>query len=344
MDLSGSKPQVIVIAAAKDGGERKDVLDGLRSLSSVRGVWKNRGFPVKELYLSKGNFQNPAGIVRTILGLNPLCVFNLFEGFSNDSQKEIDFVRILEGIGIPFTGNPSSTLERCLNKEKVRNILRRENIPVPSGIFIKRPEDLDRAHLEFPVFIKPCFEDASLGIEDDSLLMDRENLYKTVERRLKIFPRGLVIEEFIPGREYNVGFLGDFPYSLLGISVLDYAAYPDCPPFLSYDSKWREDSPGFEALTPSCKEKIAEDPKREIIAISTDAARALGCKGYFRVDLREKEGRLFVLDVNPNPDINRDSGFMRQAYEKGYSYEEVIEKILNLALADREQSPLAGST
>ena len=321
----------ILIAVAKDISARNDVQDALRCRTSLEDVFLKKGLSVETLYLEEDNFEKVEMIKEKILGHSPVCVFNLFEGFGNNSQKEAEFVEILESTNIPYTGNSSHTLSLCLNKEVLKKILLKNSILVPKGFFIKDIKELKPDVLDFPLFIKPCFEDASVGIDRDSLVTEKQNAYEILEKKLKKFPQGVIVEEFISGKEYNVGFLGDYPYELLGISVIDYAKHKKILPFLSYNSKWETYSQEFKILLPSLEEPIDESFKKRIITLAKKVGEVSGCRNYFRVDLRETDGRLFVLDVNPNPDINQDSGFMKQAYYKGYTYEDIIEKILKSA-------------
>jgi D-alanine-D-alanine ligase len=158
-----------------------------------------------------------------------------------------------------------------------------------------------------------------------------EELGSLLRRKLEEFPRGLILEEFIPGREFNVGFIGDHPYEILGVSMIDYSCHSNWLPFLHYDSKWDPSCVEFQEITPVLEEGIPPAFRRQLVSIARRAGEALGCRGYFRVDLREKDGIPYVLDVNPNPDINEDSGFARQGRSRGYSYDEVVERILAYA-------------
>ena len=100
---------------------------------------------------------------------------------------------------------------------------------------------------------------------------------------------------------------------------------------MSYDAKWSPETEDFRSLVPEVELSLVPSIRENILRQSTSAALALGCRGYFRVDLRERNGELFVLDVNPNPDINVDSGFARQAAAAGYAYEDIVEIILKEA-------------
>lgn len=325
------KTDRIIIALAEEDKARNDALDTIRCGTSIEESLLKKGIEVETLYINKQDLEYPRQAEEKILALNPKCIFNLFEGFSGDARKEADFVRLLEKIGFPFTGNSSSAVELCLHKGLAKAVLKEENVLVPDGLLVREKEDLKADFLNFPLFLKPCFEDASVGIDEYSLAVNKQELRKNLERKLKDFPEGVIVEEFICGREYNAGFLGNYPYETLGVSVIDYRLHENLLPFLTYNSKWETKSAEFKAIVPSLNGNIDDDLRERIVEVSRKAGCALGCKNYFRVDLRQRGDDIFVLDVNPNPDINQDSGFMKQAYSRGYSYCQVIEKIIKLS-------------
>jgi D-alanine-D-alanine ligase len=161
---------------------------------------------------------------------------------------------------------------------------------------------------------------------------NKEELLSSLDKKKNEFPRGLMISEFIGGNEYNVGFLSNGKYEVLGISVIDYSKYKNLPHYLTYSAKWEEKSEEFKKIIPDPTYVLAADKKDRIIEIATLAAKTLGCNSYFRVDMREGNDQIYVIDINPNPDINTDSGYIHQAQHKGYKYEDIIEKIVDLAL------------
>lgn len=327
--------QKIIITVAKQTTSDKDALDALRCAETVKSALLNKGAVVEIIYLEKNDFLKGGDCLEERINQHmPCCVFNLFEGFSGgDAEREAEFIKILERKSIPYTGNCAKVLARCLNKQKVKDILIKNEVPVPKGVFVKNKNDLSGVNsLNFPVFVKPCFEDASLGIDSDSFVTGIEKLFLSVAKKLKRFSQGLIVEEFIPGNEYNIGFLGDFPYEVLGVSVMDYSGYPNLSNFLTYQSKWEQESLEYKSFLPSPKEKIEKFLKEHILKIASLSGKLLGCRSYFRVDLRVNQGIPYILDVNPNPDINIDSGLIRQAYNRGYSYSQIIGKILSFAL------------
>jgi len=324
-----------LIAANGEQSIREDIADVYRCVEAIESVLFAHGDDVAILSLQKKDFSSLKKLYAKIEQYHPSCIVNLFEGFSDDSAQEITFARVLEHIGIPFTGNTAATLALCLDKYRSKVTLRRRNVPVPAGVLMKRYSEMPLKRLGLPLFIKPDQEDASVGICDDSLINTIADFRHVVPRKLHEFPAGIIVEEFISGPEYNVGFIGNGPYELLGISVLDYSQYQQCHPFLTYRAKWDTLADEYTALTPIVNKEIPLALRETIISCARKAGQVSKCLGYFRVDLRQKGDEVCVLDVNPNPDINKDSGFMRQAYAHGYTFEHIISKIITHAVTGK---------
>lgn len=321
----------VIITVTREDTPRPDVLDNRRCAQSIFDALVADYEPLI-LDITKRDFKNIPVLKARIKSFKPVCIFNIFEGFSDDSLKEADFTRILASLKIPFTGNGFNAINTCLDKNRVRRILAQNHISVPRGILAKSVKDADKIDFGFPVFIKPNREDASVGIDNHSLVRDKVHLERYLREKVGNFPGGVVVEEFIPGREYNCGFLGNSHFELMNVSVIDYEKYSDFKPFLSYDAKWNQNTPEFKAIIPAIDNHLDEAVRKSIIRLCRKAGHLLGCRGYFRVDLREQNQCLYVLDVNPNPDINVDSGFMRQAYSKGYTFGEVILRMVRSAI------------
>ncbi|MBF0217471.1 MAG: ATP-grasp domain-containing protein [Candidatus Omnitrophica bacterium] len=333
--VKGDSKRIVVVTGIGDF-KPSEIKAVLKRRDAVAEGLRASGYDVKyfEIYQDEF-FQDKRGAISEIKKLSPDCVFNLFEGFCGDSKTEVDLVRLMEEEKMPFTGNGSSALETCLNKFTTKKLLRENGIKVPSGIQVKDPADIEKNGIDFPVFIKPIFEDASLGIDKKSLAADKEELKGAIEDKLRQFPRGLIVEEFIPGREYNAGFIGGHPYELVGLSVLDYGQYPECDNFLSFKAKWEARTKEYKKLIPDILDEKDARYKNEVVEISRRASKILGCSCYFRVDCREKGEELYILDVNPNPDISPDSGFVRQANLKGLTYDQIVAKIAHYGLKAR---------
>ena len=337
--MTRRKKKHIIIASGKEDAAKPDVADVLRCAESVKKALSWIGWSSGMLWITpehkEDNFRR---IVDELFILSPDCVFNLFEGFGNDPFSEYEFAKHMEDAGIVFTGNSSETLFTCLNKRMTSDILSGQGMCAPKGVLVKRVSDIKGIDIPLPFFIKPCFRDSSEGIDADSVINERSDLERVIREKLKTSREGLILEEFIPGAEYNISCLSGKKAELLGVSIMEYHRYPGCSPFMDYEAKWNVKSDRYKKLVPRVIPLTRLDAKlkKEIKGLCGDISRMFGCRGYFRIDVREKDGRLYILDVNPNPDINEDSGFIKQAYSRGYKYHDVIKIIINNALQNTE--------
>ena len=335
---------VLVAVGIEDGG-RPDVTDGLRCRSHVIEALSHLGIPAAPLDIRREDLtgaRHGAAFVTRLRDRSPSCIFNLFEGFSDDSSLEHDFCRFLEASGLPYTGNGPDALAACHDKARARVLLERGGVPVPDGICVRSRSDLAGIGFPAPFFVKPVREDGSVGIDESSLVRSRDALEGIVSRKLSQFPDGLVVEEFLAGREFSVAFLEGNPEPV-GISVIEYDHFPGLSPYLNYASKWDPKAPDF-VISPRSAEHLPHSLVRRIGALAARSGSILGCRGYFRADLRERRhgGDLRVIDVNPNPDISSDAGFARQAGEAGIHYASLIARIVALALErNREKRHVA---
>ena len=320
---------IILVAAAVETGARPDVADALEARVWVCGALERAGWTALPWDITPALLASPQGVADYLRNKGAACVFNLFEGFGADSGSEHRFRALLEASSVPCTGNAAAVLETCLSKELTCRLLSQKGIPAPSGITLLPHLPLSVLdELPLPMFLKPLFEDGSVGIDEFSLVADREALGRAAAGKLSSFPRGIRAEEFLPGKEYSVSCLGNGPYFVPSVSVIDYEKWQTGSAYLDYGSKWDPSSPLYH-LTP----EPARGPEKERAArLAAEAGRALGCSGYFRADIREKDGDLYVIDVNPNPDMGEGGGFLRQCREGGLEPDDVIARIVELAM------------
>lgn len=330
--LEGEPPQrrpLVLVTAAVESGARPDVADALEARAWVRDALEKAGWATADGDITPDLVETPSKGREYLRSSGASCIFNLFEGFGSDSQSEHRFRSMAEAEAIPCTGNPSAVLRTCLSKGETSSILRAGGVPVPGGRTLYEGDIADMPDdLPMPLFLKPLSEDGSVGIDEKSLVMDRGSLGRVLEEKLRQFPGGIRAEEFLPGKEYSVSCLGNGPFTPLGVSVIDYKLWNEGYPYLDYGSKWDPSSPMYNLIPVPVRG--GEGKRAERIAVA--AGKTLGCRGYFRVDLREKNGKLYVIDVNPNPDMGAEGGFLRQCRERGLERDDVPLRILELAL------------
>ncbi|MBA3645839.1 MAG: hypothetical protein H0W63_06630 [Gemmatimonadaceae bacterium] len=261
-------------------------------------------------------------------------VFNLCEGIDGLPQFEPRVIAALELIGVPFTGNSSWTTAITLRKHVVNGILDRAGLPVPRFSVARRGEEI--VPVGFPAICKPAAEDASVGIEQRSVVRSSRALNERVTTMLGHWDE-ILVQRYVAGREVNVGILGD---RALPIAEIDFADMPKgLWQIVSYRSKWETGSDEDLGAKPKCPAPLPKALSAELAEISLAAWKAVGGQGYGRVDLRiDESGRPWILEVNANPDISPDAGLARMAGVAGMDYPELVKRICENALAMKQET------
>lgn len=261
-------------------------------------------------------------------------VFNLCEGIDGVAEYEPMVISMLELLGVPFTGSSSWTTALTLRKNLVNTLLDRAGMPVPRWSLARRGGDI--TPVGFPAICKPAAEDASIGIEQRSVVRSTRALKARVGAMLDRWDE-VIVQRYIGGREVNVGIVGD---EILPISEIDFGGMPEGMwPIVSYRSKWEPG--GLEDLgaIPHCPADLPEDLASEIAVIARAAWHVVGGKGYGRADFRiDESGRPWLLEVNANPDIAPDAGLARMAGVTGCGYDALIKRICENALEPQGES------
>ncbi len=267
---------------------------------------------------------------------NPELLVNLCEGYFGRPQWEANVAGIFEVLGLSFTGNGSRTLALCQDKHKAKAILRACGLPTaPAQLMVRADQPLD---LRFPIIVKPNSEDASLGIYPESVVRDDESFRRQVRRVLESYRQPALVEPFIDGREFNVSVMEDGGPVPLPVSEIDFSQMPkDMPKICGYEAKWFEDHPLYQKTPPICPAPIDDDLSRRLQALAVEAFVTMGCRDYARVDFRmDGKGRIFILEVNPNPDISLNAGYARALKAAGIEYAAFWQTMLRNAFARRE--------
>ncbi len=273
-------------------------------------------------------------VVLTLHRMAPKFVFNLCEDLEGNCELEMCMAGLLELMNIPYTGSGPLALGLALNKFRMKQMLRAAGIPVPRGWLCSPGRKLTpNAWRRFPVIVKPVHEDASLGINAHSVCSDVIQLGRQVSYIHDVYRQDALVEEYLDGREFNISLLGGDDARVLGISEIDFTRMPsEEPRIVSYRAKWDEESVVFQCTVPVCPAEIPARLAKRIGQIALASSRCIGCRDYTRVDMRsDAHGNIFVLEVNPNPDISPQAGFARAARAAGMSYTEMIDRITQSA-------------
>ena len=278
---------------------------------------------------------DPGELISRLRSSGAEAVFNLSECPNLSPEKELHACAILELLRLPYTGNGPLALGICNNKALAKQLMIANGIPTPR-FRLYTCDPAGDPGLSYPLVVKPANEDGSAGITEDSVVADLAGLRRQVKGLREGFRQDSLVEEFVDGREFNVGVLGNGtaadPHRALPPAELVYRnpRWRLC----TYESKWDSTHPSYAEIAPSCPAEIPPDLAARLSDIAIACARIFRLAGYARVDFRmNAEGELFVLEVNPNPDISPDAGMARAARAAGLPYPDLILEILRLGLA-----------
>lgn len=267
-------------------------------------------------------------------------LINLCEGYLDQSKFEANIAAMYELLGLAFTGNDSRALAICQDKFRTKAILKAAGLPTPKGQLMFSPHQ--EINLSFPLIVKPAYEDASIGISIDSVVYNQESLQNKVNQILKKYNQPALVEEYIEGREFNVALLAREGRAVeaLPISEIDFSSLPEnIPRICSYEAKWFEDHELYRSTPPICPARLSRRWQRKIKAVAIAAFRTMGCRDYARVDMRmSAKGQLYILEVNPNPDISLNAGYARALRAAGLAYHEFWEIMISNALERKKKS------
>ena len=280
------------------------------------------------------NLKNDTDLLVEILQRRQMdVIFNLVESFHNESEPEMHVAGLYDLYKIPYTGAGPKALGNCLDKILTKQLLRSYGIRVPRHKVVNTLPLTKPVGIPYPHIVKPVHEDASAGIENDSVVKNRKQLLERIEYIHRWFKQGALIEEYVEGREYNVSVVGNTPAITMPVSEIDFSGMPDhLHKIVSYQAKWMPEHDAYKNTIPVCPAKIPGHLSHELSRIALRCTRIMGTRDYARVDMRvTADGMVYVLEVNPNPDISRDAGLMRATSVYGWSHGETLKRIIQYA-------------
>lgn len=266
-------------------------------------------------------------------------VFNLCEALPGIARSEKNVARMLEERGFIYTGNPPDVIELSYDKQKCRERLASLGVRVPYGRLLN-PEEAAAWEL-FPVIVKPSLEHCSLTLTEESVVFDTVAL----EDRIRLINSELcqpaLVEDFIDGREFHVSVWNNSVPEILPVAEMDFSAFSEARERLcTYDSKFIPGSGHYEKIEIIVPAPLDEGLYRRLEESVLAAWHGFGCIDYARFDLRLRDDKFYLLDVNPNNDISYDTSFAMAAGMENYSYGQMAGRIVQMAA---ERHPTFGS-
>jgi len=323
--------RVLITHAPSTGANKPDGSPSEMSILSmvrdVSGALVERGHVVETANVTR----DLAALSRALRRHRTQVIFNLCERINNDARLERAAIALYEILGRRYTGNSDLALSLCLRKGLCKQFMRSARIATPDFL-VAAQGNVDELHFPLPAIVKPVNEDGSAGITMRSVVKSLKALRNRVQYIHRRFRQGALVEEFVSGQELQVSLLGNRDPLILAVAQLSYRGLPrKLPKLCTYSAKWIPGSKYFAHTNPVIPAPISAKLQTRIEKIALEVHQLFDLRGYARIDFRVRRGKPYVIDVNPNPDISTDAGFARAAAHAGYSYPDLINRIVELA-------------
>lgn len=264
-------------------------------------------------------------------------VFNIAEGLGGEA-RESHIPAMLEMLNIPYTGSGPLAMAITLDKARTKEILSHHGIPnAKFQVFHSGNEKLGNG-LSFPLVVKPVAEGSSKGIKNDCFVKNEYELRRKVNEIISKYRQSAIAEEFLEGREFTAGILGNGASAkVLPIIEVDFSYLPEGTAKIdSYEAKWIWDDCSGSVDPLTCPAKLTNSEKKEIEELALRTFHILGCKDWSRLDMRmDRAGMVKVIEVNALPGIIPDekenSRFPRAARAAGLDFQKMVGEIINAA-------------
>ncbi|MBU0674363.1 MAG: P1 family peptidase [Proteobacteria bacterium] len=273
----------------------------------------------------------PNGVIERLIESEPDLVFNLAEG-TIGSSREAFYPGLYEQMGIPFTGGNASLLHLNLDKHLAKTVLSSHGISVPQGVLVTEKERQLPDNLQYPLMIKPNSEGSSKGITQDSVVETKEQALDRINRLLGHYPAGLVVEEYIGGRELSVPFLESFPGKLLDIVEHTFDLNKIGGKYNIYDYEMKQGGDAAQAVHIVCPATINAEEEKAVMEMARQVFEIMSCPDVGRVDIRlHTNGRPYFIELNPLPSLHPIASLMTAAKSRGLEFRDVLRLIIRSA-------------
>jgi D-alanine-D-alanine ligase len=278
-------------------------------------------------------------LINELTAEGPDLVFNLAESFRGKSALESNVAALLNLIDLRYTGSSPAGLILAGDKTLTKKVLSFHGILSAKFATMYRGQVDWAGDIKFPLLVKPPQEDASLGITQKSIVNNVKELLDVISGTQQEYQSPVLVEEFIDGREFYVGVLGNSKVEALPIIELDFSKFPkDLPKIASWEAKWGDDGDekgeqfaGTQSIFPT---DLPEELAKRIQQVAIDSFQALRLRDYGRIDLRvTAKEEIYVIEANPNCYLEQKSEFATAAQKSGLEYPALISRIVELASA-----------
>jgi D-alanine-D-alanine ligase len=315
----------ILTYVEEEGGKKFDAV-----VPQVAAALRAKGHTVSTLGVHRDVKKLLAGLARREQDL----VFNLVEEFGDARSGPVGVAALLDLLQIPYTGGGPGELYLQQDKGFAKKLLAYSNLSFPDFAVFSLDAGLETGgNLHMPLFVKPLRMEASIGIDGKALVRNATELMERVRFIHEKVQDAALAEEYIEGREFYIGVLGnDEPQAFPPIEM-DFSGLPEgAPRVLDSKAKWSKNSAEYKGTRPVLAE-LPDELRAKLQKAALEAYRALRVRDYGRVDLRLSEtGEIFVLEVNASCYLEKSGEFATAAAAADLDYDSLIDRIAKLAL------------
>ena len=264
----------------------------------------------------------------------PDLVFNLAETFGESLNGDSGVAAVLDLLGIHYTGCGPGELYLRQDKGLAKKVLAFDGVQYPHFAIFGKDSDLESAgKLHMPLFVKPLTADASIGIDGESLVRDAISMMKRIVMIHEKVGDSALVEEYIEGREFYIGVLGNREPIAFPPVEMDFSGLPEGLPHVAgTKAKWKKNSVEYKG-TKSILADIPDELRAKLQKAALNAYRALRVRDYGRVDLRLTDtGEIYVIEVNASCYLEAESEFAMGAKAMGIEFPELVQRIVDLAV------------
>lgn len=305
--------------------------DSYETIEAISDVFKAHGAEVVAL-------EADSDFVEKLKSSNVDFVFNIAEG-TNGRGREAHVPAILNFFGIPFSGSDETTLGLSLDKAMTKRFLSTYQIDTPCCSIIKTSVYELNPALKFPFIIKPNYEGSGKGISDLAVVDNQGELDNLVSKNLRLYNQPMLVEEFIKGREFTVGILGNGA-DMMVFEPMEICYLSDKRENMIYSYNVKKNYKSYvEYKCPSTLGSQTSDKMKEI---ASTIYNALDCKDFSRIDFRlSEDGTIHFIEINPLPGLAPGySDYPMLAQFCGMDYDTLVLSVLNSGLKRYNMKPL----
>lgn len=275
--------------------------------------------------------EGDVNLAKWLSKFQPDICFNTCEGLLGES-REAHIPALLEMLGMPYTGPSVLAASITQDKPTTKRILDFYKIKTPAfQVFESADEPLNK-NLAYPLFVKPKHEGTGIGVKNDSIVKNNKELRSKIQNVIKNYNQAALVESFIKGKDLTCGLVGNTPddVHIFPVSEIDFSGYKHgLAPIYGYQQKV-----DYAAeYKNKCPAPLSASLTKKVQQITYEVFKATMCRDYARVDFRlTQDGKLYVIEINGLPGISKISDLTLTAFAEGWTYEQLIEGVLNAGL------------